>query len=96
MNGGYASLGEQTSSSLYALKKANQYSFDTAGIVMSYGTKNEVSAEAIGEEFVREIKKRGYPPGTILTMLNGMAWRCHFVLVIRRLVFGIASTPHHR
>lgn len=54
-------LGELSSSSLEARKKANQYSHDTGGVgmVMSYGTKNSVSAEEIGDAFVKEIHKRG-------------------------------------
>ncbi|MES2662105.1 MAG: hypothetical protein V4629_02260 [Pseudomonadota bacterium] len=55
-------LGEQAESSLDALKKANQYSFENngVGIVMSYGTKNGVSAEEIGNAFVQEILRRGH------------------------------------
>ena len=55
-------LGEQAKSSLDALKKASQYSFDTGGvgIVMSYGTKNGVSAAEIGDAFVKEIIRRGH------------------------------------
>ncbi|MEE9304246.1 MAG: hypothetical protein V3U84_10740 [Thiotrichaceae bacterium] len=54
-------LGEQAESSLDALKKANQYSFDSGGIgiLFSYGTKNGVSAKEIGDKFVEEIKRRG-------------------------------------
>ena len=56
-------LGEQTKNYGDALERANQYSFDTGGIgiIMSYGAKNGVTADAIGEAFVNEIKKRGFP-----------------------------------
>ena len=54
-------LGEQAESSLDARQKARQYSFDTSGIgiLISYGTKNAVSAADIGNAFVAEIEKRG-------------------------------------
>lgn len=56
-----AALGERADSSLDALKQANQYSFETGGIgiIMSYGTKNGVSAEEIGDAFVNEFQRRG-------------------------------------
>jgi len=55
-------LGEKASSIGDALEKANAYSFDTGGIgiIMSYGTKNGVTAEAIGDAFVSELKNRGF------------------------------------
>lgn len=55
-------LGERTNSSQEALISASAFSFDTrgVGIVMSYGTDNNVSAEAIGDQFVTEIRKRGF------------------------------------
>ena len=54
-------LGERASSSLDALKKANDYSFKNAGvgILMSYGNKNSVTAKEIGDAFVKEINRRG-------------------------------------
>lgn len=53
--------GERAKSLGDALEKANAYSFKTGGIgiIMSYGTKNGVSAEAIGEAFVDEFVRRG-------------------------------------
>jgi len=58
-----SALGEQANSSLDALEKANAYSFGInsigIGIIMSYGTKNTVSAENIGDAFVKEINRRG-------------------------------------
>lgn len=44
-----------------ALEKANAYSMKTGGIgiIMSYGTKNGVTAQEIGDAFVNEIKRRG-------------------------------------
>ena len=58
-----AALGERADSSLDALKKANQYSFDTGGIgiLIGYGTGNGpgVTPEVIGDQFVKEIKRRG-------------------------------------
>ncbi len=55
-------LGEQANSLGDALEKANAYSFETGGIgiIMSYGIKNGVTAAAIGEAFVSELKNRGY------------------------------------
>ncbi len=54
-------LGEQANSSLDALKKADKYSFATGGIgiLIAYGHGNGVSAEEIGDVFVKEIKRRG-------------------------------------
>lgn len=54
-------LGEQASSSMDALKKADKYSFDTGGIgiLIVSGTGNGTSADKIGDAFVNEIKKRG-------------------------------------
>ena len=54
-------MGEQAASSLEALEKANQYSFDTSGIgvLIGYGKGNGVTAEQIGTAFVNEIKRRG-------------------------------------
>ncbi|MCB1878208.1 MAG: hypothetical protein KDH88_19710 [Chromatiales bacterium] len=56
-------LGEQTASPLEALEKANAYSFGkdsiNIGIIMSYGTKNTVTAEQVGDAFVAEFRKRG-------------------------------------
>lgn len=56
-------LGERAASSLDALEKANAYSFGqrsiNIGIVMSYGRKNGVSAEEIGDLFVEEFLRRG-------------------------------------
>ena len=59
---GLPSMGEQTASLGEALEKANGYSFETGGIgiIISYGTKNGVTAEAIGNAFVGELKERGY------------------------------------
>ncbi|MGR9117286.1 MAG: hypothetical protein ACU85E_16130 [Gammaproteobacteria bacterium] len=56
-----APLGEQAASSLDALKKANQYSFDTGGIgvLIRYGSGNAVTADEIGSAFVNEIRRRG-------------------------------------
>jgi len=56
-----SNLGEQADSSLDALKKANQYSFDTGGIgvLIAYGNGNGVSAQAVGKSFVEEIQRRG-------------------------------------
>ncbi len=56
------SHGEQTENRTAALNKANAYSFETGGIgiLINYGTNNGVSADAIGEAFVNELKKRGY------------------------------------
>lgn len=53
-------LGEQASSSLDALEKAHKYSFDTigVGILMSYGRKNKVTAEEVGDAFVKALTKR--------------------------------------
>jgi len=55
-------LGEQAQSSLDALKKANKYSFDTGGIgiLIAYGKKNGVSAEAIGDACVFQTKVATY------------------------------------
>ena len=57
------SLGEQASSSLEALEKASQYSFDTGGIgiLIAYGHGNSkgVTAEYVGDAFVNEVIKRG-------------------------------------
>jgi hypothetical protein len=59
----HAPLGEKVATSLDAMKKANDYSFKTGGIgiLIGYGTGNGegVTAEAIGDQFVTEIKKRG-------------------------------------
>lgn len=54
--------GEKVASLGDALEKANAYSFKTGGIgiIMSYGTKNGVAAEAIGDTFVNELKNRGF------------------------------------
>ena len=54
-------LGELAASSLEARRKADAFSFDTGGvgIVMSYGTKNGVSAEEVGSKFVNELFRRG-------------------------------------
>lgn len=58
-------LGEQAVSSLDALKKANAYSFDKAGIglLIRFGRGNgaSVTPASIGEQFVAEINKRGIP-----------------------------------
>ena len=53
--------GERVDSLGQAVEKANTYSFDTGGIgiIMSYGTKNGVTAEDIGDAFVNEFKRRG-------------------------------------
>ena len=55
------SLGERTESAVDAVLKANQYSFDQAGIgvLIGYGTGNGATARQIGEAFVNEIKRRG-------------------------------------
>ena len=54
-------LGQRVQSSLEARKKADQYSFDTGGvgIFISYGRKNGVSAQAVGNAFVKELEQRG-------------------------------------
>ncbi len=54
-------LGEQAVSSLDALKKASKYSFDTGGIgvLIRYGEDNGVTAEQVGEAFVKEVLRRG-------------------------------------
>lgn len=56
-------LGEQTVSSLDALEKASEYSFETGGIgiLIGFGTGNGagVTAKVIGDQFVQEIKRRG-------------------------------------
>ncbi len=54
-------LGEQAASSLDALEKASQYSFDTGGIgiLIAYGNGNGVTAEYVGDAFVNEVIKRG-------------------------------------
>ncbi len=53
-------LGEQTSSSLEALEKASQYSFDTGGIgiLLSYGKGNTVTADDIGNAFAQALSKQ--------------------------------------
>lgn len=56
-------LGEQAESSLDAIKKASQYSFDTGGIgiLIAFGTGNGVTAEQVGNAFVEEMDRRGMP-----------------------------------
>ena len=43
------------------MEKANTYSFETGGIgiIISYGKKNGVSADIIGNAFVSELDRRG-------------------------------------
>lgn len=57
-------LGEQAASSLDALEKANKYTFETGGIavLIGYGTGNGkgITAEYVGDSFVKEIKRRGW------------------------------------
>ena len=50
-----------TSSSLEALEKASQYSFDTGGVsvLIAYGTGNGVTGEQVGDAFIKELHKRG-------------------------------------
>jgi hypothetical protein len=54
-------LGEKTANSLEALEKADKYSFGNAGVgvLIAYGSGNAMSADQIGEAFVKEIQKRG-------------------------------------
>lgn len=58
-----APLGEKAASSLEAMEKANKYSFDTGGIavLIGYGKGNgaDVTPEVIGDQFVKEIQRRG-------------------------------------
>jgi hypothetical protein len=57
-------LGEKVANSIETLKKAYQYSFDNAaiGILIAYGDGNGegVTPQIIGDQFVNELKKRGY------------------------------------
>lgn len=54
-------LGEQAASALDALEKANAYTFKEGGIavLIGSGTGNTVTADEIGNSFVKEIYRRG-------------------------------------
>ena len=74
-------MGEEVATSREARSSASTYSFDQrgVGILMSYGTKNGVSADDVGSAFVKEINKRGYPARYFYyqTERDGMAMEFH-------------------
>lgn len=57
-------LGEKASSSLEAIKRVDKYSHSTGGIgiLIAYGTGNGkgITPQYVGDEFVKEIKRRGW------------------------------------
>ena len=56
-------MGEEVATSLEAIEKASQYSFENAaiGILIAFGDGNAegVTPESIGGQFVKELQKRG-------------------------------------